>query len=336
MVWKGAWGPGNTYQPGDVVAHGGSSYIALETITPSILDANSLMQVAFDAGRLGLANGAAVASWPSTGTRAGITVACAQAVKPTMFAGFAAGEPAVRLATTAFSTGFAPTSTSEFISMGVVRLNNASSYPMLVVYPPTVLEWRCEGGSTTLGVNWLSLVSSGVALSVGQPTLVGFRYVLATQTVSIYMNGSVLVADAAISGSPAGSGQLGIGGRYENAYPWTGDIGFLGIHNSPMSEAERQLIEGTLAWRYGLQGSLPVGHPHKDEVPGAIPPDVDTDRWGLVAVEGEQGDQGIPGSPGSQGIPGSPGSDAQWDSMTQAEYDALATPDPNTLYVIVG
>ena len=38
---------------------------------------------------------------------------------------------------------------------------------------------------------------------------------------------------------------------------------------------------------------------------------------------------------GKQGPPGPPGADAQWDSMTQAEYDALPDKDPGTLYVIV-
>ena len=38
------------------------------------------------------------------------------------------------------------------------------------------------------------------------------------------------------------------------------------------------------------------------------------------------------GNIGPQGPPGDPG---QWVSLTQAEYDALVTPDPNTLYVII-
>lgn len=38
------------------------------------------------------------------------------------------------------------------------------------------------------------------------------------------------------------------------------------------------------------------------------------------------------GLPGPAGPPGAP---AQWDSLTQAEYDALPDKDPNTLYVIV-
>ena len=34
--------------------------------------------------------------------------------------------------------------------------------------------------------------------------------------------------------------------------------------------------------------------------------------------------------------PGPPGEDAQWDRMTQAQFDALPTKDSETLYVIIG
>ena len=38
---------------------------------------------------------------------------------------------------------------------------------------------------------------------------------------------------------------------------------------------------------------------------------------------------------GNVGPPGPPGPSGQWESLTQAEYDALSPPDPETLYVIV-
>jgi hypothetical protein len=38
---------------------------------------------------------------------------------------------------------------------------------------------------------------------------------------------------------------------------------------------------------------------------------------------------------GPPGKEGPPGKDALWESMTQAEYDALSLKDPQTLYVIV-
>lgn len=38
---------------------------------------------------------------------------------------------------------------------------------------------------------------------------------------------------------------------------------------------------------------------------------------------------------GNMGPQGPPGPQGQWISLTQAEYDALDPPDPETLYVII-
>lgn len=38
---------------------------------------------------------------------------------------------------------------------------------------------------------------------------------------------------------------------------------------------------------------------------------------------------------GNMGPQGPAGADGQWLALTQAEYDALSPPDPQTLYVIV-
>jgi hypothetical protein len=45
---------------------------------------------------------------------------------------------------------------------------------------------------------------------------------------------------------------------------------------------------------------------------------------------------GPTGPPGPVGPQGPPGAAAKWAQLTQAQYDALSPPDPNTLYVIVG
>lgn len=38
---------------------------------------------------------------------------------------------------------------------------------------------------------------------------------------------------------------------------------------------------------------------------------------------------------GALGPQGPPGPEGQWEALTQAEYDALNPPDPETLYVII-
>jgi hypothetical protein len=57
---------------------------------------------------------------------------------------------------------------------------------------------------------------------------------------------------------------------------------------------------------------------------------------GQPGPPGPAGPDGLPGSMGPTGPAGPPGASGVWVSMTQAAYDALATKDPNTLYVIVG
>ena len=62
---------------------------------------------------------------------------------------------------------------------------------------------------------------------------------------------------------------------------------------------------------------------------------------GFVGTETEwlaslKGDKGDPGDPGPKGDKGDPGDNAEWVEVTQAQYDALETPDPNVLYVVIG
>lgn len=48
---------------------------------------------------------------------------------------------------------------------------------------------------------------------------------------------------------------------------WLGDIGEIIIFSSALSDTNLQKIEGYLAWKWGLQSSLPVGHPYKSAAP---------------------------------------------------------------------
>ena len=48
----------------------------------------------------------------------------------------------------------------------------------------------------------------------------------------------------------------------------TNNIGEILVFTTSLSAAQRQQIEGYLAWKWGLQGSLPVSHPFKTSIPG--------------------------------------------------------------------
>ena len=51
-------------------------------------------------------------------------------------------------------------------------------------------------------------------------------------------------------------------------YYWTGYVGELIAFNNALSDSQRQQIEGYLAWKWGLQSSLPSNHPYLNVPPG--------------------------------------------------------------------
>jgi hypothetical protein len=51
-------------------------------------------------------------------------------------------------------------------------------------------------------------------------------------------------------------------------YNWTGFVGELIAYNNALSDAQRQQVEGYLAWKWGLQSSLPSNHPFFNVPPG--------------------------------------------------------------------
>ena len=70
---------------------------------------------------------------------------------------------------------------------------------------------------------------------------------------------------------------IGLGMRFYansfNSAPGTsafdGNISEVIIYNTGLTTTQRQKIEGYLAWKWGLQGSLPAGHPFKTAAPTA-------------------------------------------------------------------
>jgi hypothetical protein len=82
------------------------------------------------------------------------------------------------------------------------------------------------------------------------------------------------------------NGAMTVGNR---ASDWarTSDIDFgeLIFLNAKLSDADIQLFEGYLAWKWGLQGSLPGGHPYKSAAP--------TTGYTLAAAAGSYATTGV-------------------------------------------
>jgi hypothetical protein len=70
-----------------------------------------------------------------------------------------------------------------------------------------------------------------------------------------------LRGDFTINGRNSGDGHAGM----------TGDIGEFIFMSANPSETDRVLIEGYLAWKWGLEGSLDAGHLYKSAAPTIVP-----------------------------------------------------------------
>jgi hypothetical protein len=53
-------------------------------------------------------------------------------------------------------------------------------------------------------------------------------------------------------------------------YSFYGNIMEILIYNSVLSSTDRQNVEGYLAWKWGIQTTLPSGHPYYSAAPSAV------------------------------------------------------------------
>ena len=60
---------------------------------------------------------------------------------------------------------------------------------------------------------------------------------------------------------------LGVNTNTGDYFVWNGYYGEVMYFNVQLSDTNRQKIEGYLAWKWGLQASLPGGHPYASAAP---------------------------------------------------------------------
>ena len=124
----------------------------------------------------------------------------------------------------------------------------------------------CRGGAGTTDVR-IVRNNTGVSASFGSyntPFLATSAQYANTQEISV--NGA-LVSQSTSTGTSASfnTTTYGIGVRPDPFVdPYLGLLGEIIIYNTYLSTSERQKIEGYLAWKWGLTGSLPSNHPFKN------------------------------------------------------------------------
>lgn len=80
-----------------------------------------------------------------------------------------------------------------------------------------------------------------------------------------YFNGGTAVTGTTLASSST-RWYFGSANASANGY-WNGDIGEILVYNTALSDANRQIVEGYLSWKWGLVASLPSTHPYKNSPP---------------------------------------------------------------------
>jgi hypothetical protein len=81
----------------------------------------------------------------------------------------------------------------------------------------------------------------------------------------IFINGTANGADTNNNGTSAYT-NLRIGTLFQDVFPMEGQLGEMVVF-SGNDDTTRQLVEGYLAWKWGLEGNLPGGHPYENAPP---------------------------------------------------------------------
>lgn len=118
-------------------------------------------------------------------------------------------------------------------------------------YPDRFRNPRIEGYGT------LNFPTTGNTLVSGYSSSLGYEQ---------WING---VTQGAVSASFQSGTTYAIGNNLgrTNGTQFGGDIGEIIIYPSNLTQTNREKTEGYLAWKWGLQASLPSGHPYKNAAP---------------------------------------------------------------------
>ena len=117
-------------------------------------------------------------------------------------------------------------------------------------------------GRDTIGYHVVrNLVGSAVSATFGIPALTSSLFTDSNMT--IFLNGTAGTTSATSGNFGYSEYTLGSSPTEENLVWLNGSIGEIVMYHSALTTAQRQQIEGYLAWKWGLTANLPSGHPYK-------------------------------------------------------------------------
>jgi hypothetical protein len=182
----------------------------------------------------------------------------------------------------ASQNGFVTGSSNSFVIFTVFNAPAGSTDRGLFSYGNYINYTYTVGYVTYVGANTSNLYSTAFAGTFGASTAISFNNTMILSdswsnngTTSNYthfgwMNGTRFTSDGATVGNMnitltnayVGATILGAGGL-----PYIGAIQEVLYYSGSLSTAQRQTIEGYLAWKWGQQASLPGDHLYKSAAP---------------------------------------------------------------------
>jgi hypothetical protein len=228
-------------------------------------------------GITGVSDGGEINKWGDSSGNGNDVTNTQTSLRPTYETNELDGKPVVRFYNSSgftYSSGnIYASSTTDVQIVAVAKWNSANNVAICDVagYSPLMRVQNSQvaifalngGGNLTLGQGTISSGSWFVgAVSVDWPNkILGASLNGNTPTTAAWNN-------TATSVGPLANTAIQIGSRYSETFlPFDGDIAEVVIFTNDGTSETRQIVEGYLAHKWGLQGNLPSGHPYKNSPP---------------------------------------------------------------------
>ena len=212
-----------------------------------------------------LSDGDSVTNWPDSSVAGNDSQQATAADQPTFKTNILNGYGVVRFvySNSEFLTNTAPTTFAEgteFSAFAVVGNVGAGQHQVIFGGRGGIgtLYGRANGGFRIQSES--ATDASGHSDMTAAFQIRSFARTNTGNIVSAYLNGTLDDTPGAVAGT---FDLHAVGARLINPLYLDGDIAEVLIYSSELGEDDRQLVEGSLAWKYGLDGNLPEDHPHK-------------------------------------------------------------------------
>lgn len=160
---------------------------------------------------------------------------------------------------TSFSIFAVAKATSDALSQSIVRHQSGGNYMVFpwsgggVGTPRVILSW--DGATTTVN-NTGSFTAASIVAFLRSSGSTNIARLNGTQQNSRVANSTAF----SVTGNTTICGNVG-------SECFGGDVHEIIVATGAMSSTDRDKTEGYLAWKWGLTGSLPAGHPYKSSSP---------------------------------------------------------------------